>query len=390
MRFPLQIDHWPEEFDQEPNNDVANSQSVTTRMTINGRIDRPGDVDVFRIDGGGRMIAEIHARRLGSPLDSMLTLTDAEGNEVAFNDDHEDRSQSMLTHHADSHLTATIPAKGDHYLHVSDAQRNGGPDFSYRLCMRAPQADYDLRVVPSCIIARAGQVVPITVFALRRDGFDQEIELSLLDAPSGFKLDGGMIPGDSDHVPMTLTVPSKAPSEPVVLEMEGSASRRSRSRSMIVRPAVPAENMMQAFIWHHLVPVENWNVIVSGKPGAKVPFRVVSTSPRIKIPRGSDFILNVQPLVKNIPADQMNVELSDPPEGISASIVTNDSGAFAIKISTSKEDVKPGSQGNLLMSVFKEYTPAPTEAEPAPKTRRTNYGFLPAIPFEVAVRKSVR
>ncbi len=86
------------------------------------------------------MVAEIHARRLGSPLDSMLTLTDADGNEIAFNDDHKDMSQAMLTHHADSHLTASIPAEGNYYLHVTDAQRNGGPDFSYRLCMRAPQA----------------------------------------------------------------------------------------------------------------------------------------------------------------------------------------------------------------------------------------------------------
>ncbi len=221
------------------------------------------------------MVAEVHARRLGSPLDSMLTLTDEEGNEIAFNDDHKDMSQAMLTHHADSHLTASLPAGRKHYLHITDAQHNGGTEFSYRLCMRAPQSDYELRVVPSSIIARAGQVVPITVFAMRKDGFDQDIELQLVDPPDGFRIDGGIMPGDLDRVRMTLTVPNTAIDEPVTLEMEGSAPRRMRSRSMIVRPAVPAENMMQAFIWYHLVPVEKWNVVVSGKPGAKMPFEIV-------------------------------------------------------------------------------------------------------------------
>ncbi len=47
VRFPLQIDYWPEVVDQEPNNDYANAQSISTRMTINGRIDHPGDQDVF-------------------------------------------------------------------------------------------------------------------------------------------------------------------------------------------------------------------------------------------------------------------------------------------------------------------------------------------------------
>ncbi len=390
VRFPLQIDHWPEIVDQEPNNDLSNAQRISTLMTINGRIDYPGDQDVFLIEGGGRMVAEIHARRLGSPLDSVLTLTDADGNEVAFNDDYKDKSQALLTHHADSHLSASVPAKGDYYLHVADAQRNGGKEFSYRLSLHAPQADYELRVVPSSIIARAGQVVPITVFALRKDGFDEDIELTLLDPPDGFRIDGGVVPGQADQVRMTLTVPTTPPEEPVTLEMEGAARRRFRSRSKIIRPAVPAENMMQAFIWYQLVPVENWNVVVSGKPGAKMPFQIVMPAPQITLPRGGDVVLIVAPLAKKIPADQLHLELSEPPEGISASIITDESAAFAVQLSTSAEEVEPGLRGNLLISIYKEYTPKATESDPSPKKRRTDYGFLPAIPFQVSQRKSTR
>lgn len=390
VRFPLQIDFWSEILEREPNDSPSHAQSISWPSTINGRIDRPGDEDVFRLETGGRLVAEIHARRLGSPLDSMLTVTDAQGNELAFNDDHEDKAQAMLTHHADSHLTASIPATGNYFLRVSDAQRGGGEEFSYRLRLRSPQADYDLRVVPSTIIARAGQVVPITVFVLRRDGFASDIELSLIDPPEGFRIDGSTVPRGVDRVRMTLTVPDTPPSDPVTLRMQGAARRGTRGRANIVRPAVPAENMMQAFIWHHLVPVENWNVVVSGKPAARMPFQLMLPAERVVVPRGGKLRLDLLVLSKHVAADQLRIELDDPPPGITASIVTKDAEKPFIEVTTEADEVEPELRGNLLINVFSEFTPKPTEANPAPKTRRTSYGFMPAVPFEVTKRKSLR
>lgn len=390
VRFPLQVDFLREVLDQEPNDEPAAAQPITTRMIVNGRIERPGDRDVFRIEGGGRLVAQVHARRHGSPLDSMLTLTDAEGKELAFNDDHEDKSQALLTHHADSHLEMVLPGSGTYFLHLGDAQQKGGKDFIYRLYVRAPQPDYELRVVPSSIIARAGTVVPITVYALRTDGFDEEIELSLLEPPPGFQLAGGVIPGKADRARMTLTVPDTPRNGPVVLEMEGRARHGSGNRTLLTRPAVPAENMMQAFIWYHLVPVEEWNVIVSGQPGARPPFELLTPSGRLPLPRGGKYLVPVRPLAKNIVADELRVGLSEPPKGISAEIVTDEMGGFAVQWTTDGASVEPGLRGNLLLHVYRETTPEPTEANPAPRPRRTDYGFLPAIPFEVDQRKASR
>ncbi|TWU36011.1 peptidase [Novipirellula artificiosorum] len=390
IRFPVQIDYWQEVFDEEPNDNYENAQTIKTPVTVNGRIDQAGDEDIFRIAGGGRLVAEVHARRLGSPVDSILRITDETGQEIAFNDDHKDITQALQTHHADSHLSVALPAGSNYFLHLSDAQRKGGPDFSYRLSLRAPQADFELRVVPASIIARAGQVVPITVFVMRRDGFAEDIAMRLINAPEGFLLGGSLIPGSVDKIRMTLTVPKDASEAPVALEMEGVARRRSRSRSEIVRPAIPAENMMQAFIWYHLVTVENWNVIVNGRPGAKLPFSVAMPRASLQLPRGGDYLLKAIPASQNIKPDDFHVELSEPPAGLSASILTDPSGAFGIKITTEEEEIEPGLRGNLIFSVYKEETPKPTEQEPEPKPRRTDYGYLPAIPFEVAVRKTSR
>jgi len=390
IRFPLQIDYLPEVMDTEPNNDPEHGQQVTTRTIVNGRIDQPGDVDVYRIEGRGRLVVEVHARRHGSPLDSMLTLVDETGQELAFNDDHEDKSQSLLTHHADSHLTALLPGTGPCYLYVSDAQRKGGRDFIYRLYLRAPEPDYELRVTPSSIIARAGAVVPITVFALRSDGFAEDIDLTLVDPPPGFHLAGKVVPGSADHVRMTLTVPATPPDGPVVLEMEGKARRGDSRRSYITRPAIPSENMMQAFIWHHLVPVEQWNVIISGRPGARPPFEIVMPAERIAVPHGGEFILPLRPVAQNIAIDELQVAISEPPPGISAAIATDGAGRYAVKLKATAEEASVGLRDNLLIYAYREWTPRATEANPAPKPRRTDYGYFPAVPIEVTGRRTAR
>ena len=59
---------------------------MTLPIIINGRMDRPGDWDVFEVEGkaGETIVAEVSARRLGSPLDSFLKVTGADGKIIAL------------------------------------------------------------------------------------------------------------------------------------------------------------------------------------------------------------------------------------------------------------------------------------------------------------------
>jgi hypothetical protein len=152
---------------------------------------------------------------------------------------------------------------------------------------------------------------------------------------------------------------------------------------------VPAESMMQAFIWHHLIPVEDWSVIVSGNPGPKPPFDIVMPGPRIMLQLGGDTYVPVRPANKNVNPDELFVTLNEP-KGVSAKIVIDAAGAFAIKITTDAEKVEPGLRGNLLLHAHRITTPAATEGNPNPKPWRTDFGYFPAIPFEIAKQKSKR
>jgi hypothetical protein len=383
VRIPLQVDHLPVVTDREPNDSADESQPVDNRVIINGRIDRPGDEDVYRVQASGRLTVDIEARRYGSPLDSWLSVTDDSGVEIAFNDDHEDKSSALLTHHADSHLSLTLRGSETRYIHVRDAQGKGGPEYVYRMHIRPPEADFELRVTPSTIVARPGATVPLTVHVLRRDGFDQDVELQLIDPPPGFQLTGGRLPGTADSVQLTLTMPSVSPAEPVQLSMQGQARQRRGSRRMLVRDAVPADNMMQAFIWYHLVPVENWSILISGRPVPAVPFEAAYPADGLRLQPGRDQYLPLRLKASRVSPGELKAELYQPPEGLTAEVVVNPMGVPAIQIHAGKDEVLPRQAGNLVLHVWREVKPPPTENNPSPRPRITDYGYLPAIPFEI-------
>jgi hypothetical protein len=382
---PFAVDSVPECLEKEPNNDKAHAQRVTPPVIVNGRISTASDTDVFRIEGkaGEEFVAEVMARRLNSPLDSVLKLTDASGNEIAFNDDHTDKGAGLTTHHADSYIRVTLPKEGTYYLHLSDTQQHGGSEYAYRLRLGPPQPDFELRIVPSSINTRVAATTPFTVYALRKDGFDGDIALSLKDAPEGFRLGGARLPAGQDKVRLTLTVPSTPQQEPLPINIEGRATVAGRE---LVHRAVPAEDMMQAFEFRHLVPARELKVSVAGNMQGRAPYIRVLGEPPLKIPAGGGAKLQVfAPGFAYIPKAQ--IELSDPPEGVTIKRVTPTREGREIELAADAK-VKPGLKGNLIVSVSGEpnFPFGKGNAQPPPqqqRPRRFPFATLPAIPFEI-------
>jgi hypothetical protein len=84
-----------------------------------------------------------------------------------------------------------------------------GPRFAARLRLRVstPCPDFDLRVAPSSVNASGGATVPLTVTAIRRDGFAFDIALALKNAPGRFMLSGGVIPAGEDQARVRASFP---------------------------------------------------------------------------------------------------------------------------------------------------------------------------------------
>jgi hypothetical protein len=377
---PFAVDTLPECLEQEPNDSAETAQKVTLPVIVNGRIGRPGDADVFSFQGraGEEIVLEVYARRLDSPLDSLLMLSDASGKQVAVNDDHEDKGSGLNTHHADSYIRARLPESGPYFVRLSDAQHQGGADFAYRLRLSEPRPDFELRVTPSSINAHPVLSVPLTVYALRKDGFTNEIALALDGAPAGFNLGGARIPAGEDQVRVTLAAGGGSQKDPVNISLEGRAMIQGR---FISRRAVPAEDMMQAFAYRHLVPAQDLKVAVTGRSFGRAGVSLASSTP-LKIPAVGTARIQLR---TPAPAflERFELELSDPPEGLSIKEVAATNTGAEILLQANSGKLKPGLKGNLIVNLVPGKNGPQQKANKQPNARRGAVGTLPAIPFEV-------
>jgi len=378
--MPFAVDDLPEMFESESNHSTADAQPVTLPVIVNGRISRPGEIDVFRFDGraGQAIVAEVVARRLDSPLDSFLRLTDAAGKQLAFNDDFEDKGSGLETHHADSYLAATLPADGTYFIHLGDTQGQGGPEFAYRLRLSEPRPDFALRLVPSSLTVRAGLSVPATVYVLRRDGFTNSVDLHLRNAPAGFSLSGARIAANQDRAQFTVKAPPPAAGKKITLAVDGSTVIAGQS---VTRPAVPAEDLMQAFAYRHLVPSCECDLIVvpGPRPFAADAIKILSATP-VKIPAGGTARVRVATPSPAF-ANRFNLELRDGPDGLSLKNISPADPGIELEIAADPAKIKPGATGNLIIDVLPKN--AGTNANPKRPVNRPAVATLPAIPFTI-------
>ena len=372
------VDDLPELNEQEPNNDPARAQPVTLPVMVNGRIQQAGDGDIFRFEGraGQEVVAEVYARRLDSPLDSLLRLTDATGQVVAWNDDHERKEMGLMTHHADSYLSVRLPRDGTYLVQVADTQRQGGEEYGYRLRIGPPRPDFALVATPAGLLVRPGPAALLQVYAFRKDGFDGEIEVVLQDAPAGCTLSGGRIPQGRSSVQMTVSITRQARAGAAPVWLEGRAQVGGET---VARPVLPAHNMMQAFAYWHLVPAQELLVVTGdGRAGGMV--ELADPAP-VRIPAGGTAQVQFR-MARVAGLAQIRLELHEPPPGITLGEMSTMPGGVGLELKSDGKGVPAGYADNLVVEAFTEVAGPSQEGKPQP-TRRFSVGFLPAIPFEI-------
>lgn len=374
----------PETHEAGSNNDKAHAQRVALPTIVNGRIEGPGDTDVFRITGnaGDRVVAEIDARRLGSPLDSLLRLADESGEVIAWNDDfmekdgHLHAGPGLLTHHADSYLAAELPREGTYYIRVADTCQHGGAAYAYRLRISPPQPDFQLRATPASLAVRGGLAAEVTAYADRKDGFDGPIDVVLKDPPRGIVLHGGHIPAGRNAIRMTVSASGRPAEQPLSLRFEGRARIGGRT---VVREASAAENQMQAFLWRHLVPAEVLLARVDGRLPVLRPFGSVEGG-RVSIPAGGSVEVNVR-IPSHPKARSLTWKLDNPPAGIALeSTEMTKPGLLSLTLSADPDVAEPGFCDNLIVAGYMERG---GNKEGGAGKRQIRVGVLPAIPAEI-------
>lgn len=375
----------PHGMEVEPNDSRKSAQRITSPRWLTGRIDRPKDNDYFQFKGraGEPIVVEVFARRQTSLLDSLIRLLDSEGKVLQWNDDHETKEGQVrketgtVTHAADSYLMATLPSDGDYLVQLADAEGKGGLDYGYHLRISGPHPDFELRMVPSSINVPLGRSVPVTIHALRRDGFTGDIDVNLAEPPQGFTLSGARLMDSQNRVQAILTAPATASLGPTHLTFEGQALIHE---TLIRHPVVPAEDRMQAFLYRHLTPTQECAITVIKNHGKLPPITLVGDQP-FSIPKGGsiEVILQTPNVERWRP---LTLSLSEAPIGITLEKIAFESKEVRLSFKADQEVVQVGLKDNLIVEASLKRE-VPDKHGKGKKENQVFLGVLPPIPFVI-------
>jgi hypothetical protein len=198
--IPFFIDFYGTTQESEPNDRAALAMPVTPPIVIDARI-RPSqignrsDTDLYRVKlAAGQVIeAAVDAGKLGSPMDPVVRILDANGGERARDDDSGGSR--------DAKLVFTAPAAGEYLVEVTDAGNRIGDAFIYRLQLAPPRPDFAIDMVPDAPLIIAGGRTAALVNVTRSHGYNAEIPLVFDNLPPGVRVaDGGSIPAGAGSV----------------------------------------------------------------------------------------------------------------------------------------------------------------------------------------------
>lgn len=201
--------------------------------TLIGRIERDGATNTFPLtaQAGQRLIFEVTARQMDSPLDSVLEILNAQGQVLASNDD---------AGGADSRLEFTFPSAGTYSVRVKDALGRGGQDYVYRLTVRPPTPDFALTVTPDNPRVGQGETAVLTVNVTRKEGFTGEVEVTLFASPASISAGPLTIPANQNQARLTITAEASCPLGMMTLNVAGTATINGQT---VTRQAVGIETV---------------------------------------------------------------------------------------------------------------------------------------------------
>ena len=111
----------------------------------------------------------------------------------------------------DSFLRFTAPADGEYVVRIRDSHGRSGEAFSYRLALRPPRHGFQLSSEPRTPNVPQGGRVPIRVTALREDGFDGPIHVTVEGLPAGLSAADTVIPPGQMVATVMLRADPRAP-----------------------------------------------------------------------------------------------------------------------------------------------------------------------------------
>ncbi|MCI0745362.1 MAG: PPC domain-containing protein [Verrucomicrobia subdivision 3 bacterium] len=290
----MRVSTFPNILEAEPNNarEQATGAYTDLPVALNGILSKGGDGDWFKFDAkkGQSLEISVHARRLRTPVDSVLAVFDSKGESLGSNDDSAG---------ADSTVKLNVPADGQYFVRITDHLNQGGPDYVYRVEVTIVQPTVTLsipQVARNDSQSRQFIAVPrgnrfATMISARRANFSGDLVFSIDGLPTGIRMNADTMAGKVDAMPIVFEAAADAPSAGKLLELTAKPAESDKSvRSHFCHQVEFINGPNNTFYYHSLAEKLYVAVIESA------PFKVYLSEPKVPlVQRGSmDLKVNVE------------------------------------------------------------------------------------------------
>lgn len=267
---PFRLVTFDNAFEAEPNEDQAKATQVpASPIALNGIIEKPGDIDYFKLPlkKGTTVEVQAFAQSIGSPLDSVVNVYNAKGGSLSGNDDGGGRRR------LDSKFKVSIPADGDYYVRVTDHLERGGPNFVYRIELITAEPEVFF-ASPQYTVNDNNyrQFIPVpkggryaTLVNVTRNNVSGDFKFDVQNMPQGVKLLTDVVPKDIGSAPLLFEAAPDAPLGHQVVPISLSA----------VDPNVKTRGKLR----QEFDVVRNGNVVYYTQIEDRLPVAVVEEAP---------------------------------------------------------------------------------------------------------------
>ena len=202
----------------------------TAPGAFHGVLAKPSEERYFRFPakkGQGFAVAT-YARKLGSPLDSVVSIHRSDkgklGGQVAANDDSNNSP--------DSAFTFQVPDDGDYFLRVADHLGQGGADYFFRVELAAPKAE-TVTTIPkvdgnnvtnqdrqSIVVPQGGRYAAL--INTNRANWGGPLTVGLSKLPAGVTVTSDPVAADLGQVPVVFEATPTAPLAGVLADVKAT------------------------------------------------------------------------------------------------------------------------------------------------------------------------
>lgn len=283
----------------EPNDEPAQAQKISLPCDIAGNFAKAADVDIYEFESkkGDEWWVEVGSERFGLPTDPSVlvqqVVKNGDGETVTDIAEFSDIpspvkiSSNGYAYDGPPYNAGTsdvlgklvIKEDGLHRIQISDlfGGTRSEPRHVYRLVVRKASPDFavvmwamhmelrngDRNALSKPIALRGGATMALEVVAIRRDGFDGEIELGMEGLPNGVTAHGVRIPAGQSRGMMLVSASPDAP--------RSFASAKCLAKATINNEPVTRPCRLASFAWP--IP-DSWGEIPYPRLLADVPVSV--------------------------------------------------------------------------------------------------------------------